>query len=424
MNLISSFNLLSAISPDITSMPRELKADTSNTNTDILVKGNIACNFGLTDDYIADATNTEVFTYEAGEACPFGVTTISYLTSPVKSTIDNGKNSNTFSLQTCYHLAAMKTDDIDGNAHCYENAFIKTSSTQYRDGSASFVINGGEVTIGPNDIKEWTTVKVNGGDNVDAPGFYYMEEGFAEGEVIFVTTYETKANYTSFEGKFIDLCKAIEDAGATSAPTPSSVFENTKDAIEKGNVECNFKLTDEYIADTNNAEVQKYEPGEACPFGITTVSYMTSPLSEYVTKTGSSNTYELEASYHLAVMRDLDGVTYCIDHAIVKSGSTQYHDGTASFSGTGGEHVFTSGSGIGDWTTVAINNGGSGLNGFYYMEDGLVEGQVIFNSDFDTQANFTRIQGTFIDLCKAIQDATPTPAPTQSSGYAKNVCEV
>jgi len=316
----------------------------------------------------------------------------------------------------------MKTDDVGGNAYCYENAFIKTSSTQYRDGSASFVIAGGEITITPYDIRQWTTVAVNGGDNVDT-GFYYMEEGFAEGKVIFVNQYETQANYTNFEGKYIDLCKAIEDAGATSAPTPSSVFENTADAVEKGNVACNFNLADEYIADADNAQVYKYEAGEACPFGITTVSYMTSPQSEYVTSTGSSNTYELEASYHLAVMRDYDGVTYCIDDATAKSGSTQYRNGTASFSGTGGEHVFTSSSSIGKWTTVAVNGGGK-LDGFYYMADGVIEGEVIFKSGFETQANFTKIQGTFIDLCKAVEDATPTPSPTVSSGYAKNVCEV
>ena len=114
---------------------------------------------------------------------------------------------------------------------------------------------------------------------------------------------------------------------------------------------------------------------------------------------------------------------YCIGNASLKAGSTQYRNGSASFSGTGGEHVLNSDSTIGDWTSIRVN-GGDSVNGFYYMEDGVIEGQVIFISAFETEANFTKIEGTFIDLCQAIEDAAPTAAPTPSSGFEKNVCNV
>ncbi len=428
MNLINSFNLLSSVSTEVAKTARMLAPPASSRNlkgtapnrnlrSDMVRRGNDACNFNLTDAYLADNTNTEIYTYEAGEACPFGVTTISYMTSPVTHNIVNGVNSNTFELQTCYHLAVMRTDDKDGTALCFENSNIKTSSTQYRDGSASFVIAGGEIAITSYDVKEWTKVDVNGQDSVESPGFYYMDEGYAAGEVIFVSAFEAEANYTHFEGKYIDLCQSIEDFHATSAPTPSTVFEDTDDAAEKGNLACGFN------ADVNDAEVHNYEAGEACPFAVTTVSYLTSPLSEQVTSGHNSNTYEVTASYHLAAMKDNDGTAYCIDNASLKAGSTQYRDGSASFSGTGGEHVLTSHSTIGDWTSIQVN-GDDSVNGFYYMEDGIIEGEVIFKTPFETVANFTKIEGTFIELCQAIENAVPTAAPTPSSGFEKNVCKV
>ena len=417
MNLINSFNLLSSLSTDDATKTARMLAPQPSGERAAMRRGNTACNFNLTDAYLVDTSNTQVYSYEAGEACEFGVTTVSYMTSPVKHSISKGVNSNTFELQTCYHLAVMRTDDEDQTAYCYENAFVKTSSTQYVDGSASFVIAGGEIALSANDVREWTNVAVNGGDSLDVPGFYYMDEGFSAGEVIFVSAFEAKANYTDFEGRYIDLCEAIENIGATDAPTPSTVFETEDKAIEKGNVACGFN------SDIKNAEVYSYKAGEACPFGITTVSYITSPPSEYITSNGVSNTYVLEVSYHLAVMRDNDGTTFCFDNASLKTGSTQYRDGTASFSGTGGEHVFTSDSIIGNWTTISVN-GGNSINGFYYMEDGGIEGQVVFESAYETEANFTRIQGTFIDLCQAVEDAAPTPAPSVSSGFEKNICVV
>lgn len=427
MNLINSFNLLSSVSTEVaktasmlaSASSRNLKGIAFNRSlrSDIIRKGNVACNFNLTDAYLADKSNTEIYTYEAGDACSFGVTTISYMTSPVTHNILNGVNSNTFELQTCYHLAVMPTNDKDGPTICFENANIKTSSTQYRDGSASFVIAGGEIALNPKDVEEWASIAVNGKDTVETPGFYYMEEGYAAGDVVFVSAFEAEANYTNFRGKYVDLCESIEDYGATPAPTPSTVFDDSEDAVEKGNLACGFN------ANVNDAEVHTYEAGEACPFAITTVSYMTSPLSEQVTSGFNSNTYELTASYHLAAMRDNDGIAYCIDNASLKAGSTQYRDGSATFSGVGGEHVLTSDSTFGDWTSINVN-GGDSVNGFYYMEDGVIEGEVIFTTPFETIANFTKIEGTFIELCQAIENSVPTAAPTPSSGFEKNICKV
>eukprot|EP00986_Skeletonema_menzelii_P008165 scaffold3356_cov154-Skeletonema_menzelii.AAC.15 len=417
MNLINSFNLLSSVSPDVARTARMLAPPQSNRNLrhDMVIRGNAACNFKLSDAFLFDERNIETFTYAPGEACSFGVTTIAYVTSPVTHNIVKGANSNTFELSTCYHLAVMKTDDEDGNAWCYENAFVKTSSTQYMDGSASFVITGGEIPIYSDDIREWTNVDVNGADGLEAPGFFYIDEGYAGGEVIFGSSFKATANYTHLEGKYVDLCQAMEDLDATSAPTPSAVFEDVDDAAEMGNVVCDFN------GDINAAEVHRYEAGEACPFAVTTVSYMTSPESEHITNGVNSNTYEHTAYYNLAAMRDYDGTAHCISNAYMKTSSTQYRGGSASFSGTGGEHVLTSDAIIGDWTSIKVN-GGDSVNGFYYMADGIIEGDVVFKGAFDYDANFTKIEGTFINLCEAIEDATPTPAPTPSSGFDKNIC--
>ena len=148
---------------------------------------------------------------------------------------------------------------------------------------------------------------------------------------------------------------------------------------------------------------------------------MTSPVSEHIANGLNSNTFEHVATYNLAAMRDYDGTAHCISNASMKTSSTQYRDGSASFSGTGGEHVLTSDKTIGNWTSINVN-GGDSVNGFYYMEEGSIEGEVIFNSAFNCDANYTKIEGTFVDLCQAIQDAAPTPVPTPSSGFEKNVC--
>ena len=46
------------------------------------------------------------------------------------------------------------------------------------------MVRSGEITIGPQNIGNWTTIAVNGGDRVNIPGFYYVKEGFAEGGVM------------------------------------------------------------------------------------------------------------------------------------------------------------------------------------------------------------------------------------------------
>ena len=52
---------------------------------------------------------------------------------------------------------------------------------------------------------------------MDVPGFYYVQDGFASGNVIFLDEEKilTEANYTNIQGTFTDLCEETN-------PTPSS----------------------------------------------------------------------------------------------------------------------------------------------------------------------------------------------------------
>jgi hypothetical protein len=225
MNLIHSLNLLSALSNDnIANSPRALELVTGNT-TEVVNRGLDACGFNFT----SDETNTEVYKYEAGELCSYGVTAISFFTSPIHTSISKEDNSNTFAMQTTYHFAVMDSDNEDGKVYCYEDGKISSSSKQYRDGSASFVISGGEITVGPQNVGNWTTIDVNGGESVNIPGFYYVEEGIAEGGVIFLNDEKTltEPNYTSIEGTLIDLCYAAAPTLApTQAPLTAAALKN------------------------------------------------------------------------------------------------------------------------------------------------------------------------------------------------------
>lgn len=232
MNLIQSLNLLSTLSPDnIASRPRVLQLVNGNQTlpTEVVNRGLVECDFNFT----SDETNTEVFTYEPGDLCSFGITTVAYFTSPVFTNISKEDESNTFTLEASYHFAAMETDNEDGNVYCYENGIIKTSSTQYRDGTASFVVRSGEITIGPQNIGNWTTIAVNGGDRVNIPGFYYVKEGFAEGGVMFLDDKKTmtEPNYTNIDATLIDLCYAtVPTPAPTYAPTPAPNTASTPTA--------------------------------------------------------------------------------------------------------------------------------------------------------------------------------------------------
>lgn len=172
--------------------------------------------------------------------------------------------------------------------------------------------------------------------------------------------------------------------------------------VNKGIAACNFNFTEEFLTTEGNTEVFTYAPGDVCDFGLTTVSYITEPMSAQVYNGEGSNTFEIQDSHHLAVMKtDEDGKVYCIEDAVTKSNSTQYPDGTASFFITAGEIAVTSQS-IGSWTTTSVN-GARILKtpGFYYIEDGSVTGDVIFKDDdmMETEANYTNLEGNFIDLC-------------------------
>lgn len=125
-----------------------------------------------------------------------------------------------------------------------------------------------------------------------------------------------------------------------------------------------------------------------------------------------------EASYYLAAKKtgDKNGGIYCIHDAFITRVLTLYTDGSASAVGTGGEHVITSNS-IGSWTMMDFNSGVNNMPnvpGFYYMEDGVIEARTANISA--PEGNYTTLNGTFIDLCQAIEIATNT-----NSAAVKNV---
>ena len=191
--------------------------------------------------------------------------------------------------------------------------------------------------------------------------------------------------------------------------------------ITQGNIACKFNLTDAFIAVPENAVTYSYPAGDGCPFAITTVSYTIDPLSSTGIYSGeNSNTFELKGSSNLAVMMtNQPEKVYCYENSITVTNSTQYQDGSATFEISGGV-IAISPQNIGEWTTISVN-GGSNMNipGLYYIEDGLVAGEVIFKDDekLQTEANYTNVQGTIIDLCEASN-------PKVSSAAAKNALHV
>ena len=246
-NLINRLHLFAVASRDIV-LHRERKLVefvTDNATTAIVNESSGVCNFNLTDDFLANDDNIEVYMYDAGEVCSFALTTISYITTPMSARIFNGDNSNTFEMTDTHHLAVMKSDGT-GEVYCVHDAVTLANSTQHRDGSATFSIKSGEIAVTPSSIGDWTDVTINGGLSVvEAPGFYYVEDGSVSGNVIFLdeAKMETEANYTDFEGSFVDLCAQVDPQSlylgipvsynsavarntllAVSAMVPASVF--------------------------------------------------------------------------------------------------------------------------------------------------------------------------------------------------------
>eukprot|EP00986_Skeletonema_menzelii_P008166 scaffold3356_cov154-Skeletonema_menzelii.AAC.16 len=213
MNLINRLHLFAAASRDIVlHRGRKLEFVTDNATTEIVNESSAVCNFNLTDNFLANDENIEVYMYEAGEVCSFALTTISYITEPMSAQIYNGDNSNTFEMMDSHHLAVMKSDGT-GVVYCIHDAATLANSTQHRDGSATFSIKSGEIAVTPPSIGDWTNVSVNGGWSwgVEAPGFYYVEDGSVSGNVVFLdeAKMETEANYTAFEGNLVDLCAEV-----------------------------------------------------------------------------------------------------------------------------------------------------------------------------------------------------------------------
>ena len=189
---------------------------------------------------------------------------------------------------------------------------------------------------------------------------------------------------------------------------------------------CNF-----FPPDTDfNSSFVTYEAGEACSFGVTAVSYSTSPVSSKITMGDGVDIVaiqEEEASYYLAAMKtgDNNGGAYCIHNASIARVLTLYTNGSASGTGSGGEHLFTSNS-IGNWTTIDFYSGVSrmpNIPGFYYQEEGTIEATTANISVPDPEGIYATLNGTFIDLCQALDQyscqAIET-APNTNSAAAKN----
>ncbi len=228
MNLINRLSILAAASRDtvLHRVGRNLQPDTEVDKFAIVSKGIAACNFNFTEEFLTTEGNTEVFTYAPGDVCDFGLTTVSYITEPMSAQVYKGEGSNTFEIQDSHHLALMKTDE-EGKFYCIEDAFTKSNSTQYPDGTASFYITAGEIAVTSQSIGTWTSVSVNGARNLKTPGFYYIEDGSVSGDVIFKddAMMETEANYTSLEGTLIDLC------AKTNPPDSSSIGKSSLFAV-------------------------------------------------------------------------------------------------------------------------------------------------------------------------------------------------
>ena len=144
MNLINRLHLFAAASRDIVlHRGRKLEFVTDNATTEIVNESSAVCNFNLTDNFLANDENIEVYMYEAGEVCSFALTTISYITEPMSAQIYNGDNSNTFEIMDSHHLAVMKSDGT-GVVYCIHDAATLANSTQHRDGSATFSIKSGD----------------------------------------------------------------------------------------------------------------------------------------------------------------------------------------------------------------------------------------------------------------------------------------
>ena len=219
MNLINRLHILAAASRD-TVLHRVRNLEDVANNTDIVDKGIAACGFNFTE-----VVDTEVFSYNAGDVCDFGLTTVSYITEPMAAEIYKGDGSNTFEIKDRHHLAVMKTDEV-GLVYCIEDAYTKNNSTQYPDSTATFYITAGEIAVTSQSIGKWTTISINGASSVDTPGFYYIEDGSVTGNVIFKSDdmMDTEANYTNIEGKFIDLC---EKTNPPPLPFSSAVAKST-----------------------------------------------------------------------------------------------------------------------------------------------------------------------------------------------------
>lgn len=230
MNLINRLYLFAVASRNIIlHRERKLEFVTDSNTTAIVQEGNTQCNFNLTDEFLANENNIELYNYEAGDVCSFALTTISYITEPMSAQIFNGENSNTFEVRDSHHLAVMKSDG-SGEVYCISDAVTLAKSTQHKDGSATFSITSGEIAVTPQSIGEWTKVSLTW--NLQAPGFYYVEDGSVLGNVVFLdeNKFETEANYTDLGGSYVDLCAQV-DPQSSYLTYNSAVARNTLLAV-------------------------------------------------------------------------------------------------------------------------------------------------------------------------------------------------
>ena len=160
-----------------------------------------------------------------------------------------------------------------------------------------------------------------------------------------------------------------------------------------------------FTSDENNTAITTYKAGEACSFGITSVNYITSRTEQVTSGEDNTTIDKVFATYDVAAMKTNDQSTvYCIRNATGEVSILKNANGTIlSIVGSGNMYHFTP-STVGEWTSIDANGGNSvNVPGFYYQESGIVE-------TTGAVGNYSKIQGTFVDMCAAIDSSASPPA--------------
>ena len=203
-------------------------------------------------NFTSDENNTGITTYEAGEACSFGITSVNYITSRTEQVTSGEGNTTIDKFSVTYDAANMRTDEPSA-VYCIRNATSVVSYLKDANGTdLSYVGSGNMYRFSPSTVGEWTTIDVNGGDSVNVPGFYNQESGTVELDL-------QDGKYTKkIQGTFVDMCAAVDssvsppagdDSDASSASPTTSVYspKSTCESVGITNVDECVATCDKYF---------------------------------------------------------------------------------------------------------------------------------------------------------------------------------